>query len=114
MSDVTSEIAAWGRRSRAVRIERLSATRDELSALVRGIDAATLTRRPSPDAWSAVEVVCHLRDLKESFHDRMALIVAGLLLFYAARAADITGLLITAVVLILHFVRVAGKHDIHR
>jgi len=46
--------------------------------------------------------------------ERMALIVAGLLLFYAARAADITGLLITAVVLILHFVRVAGKHDIHR
>jgi TRAP-type uncharacterized transport system fused permease subunit len=41
--------------------------------------------------------------------ERMALIVAGLLLFYAARAADIAGLLITAVVLILHFVRVAGK-----
>lgn len=77
MSDVTSEIAAWGRRSRAVRIERLSATRDELPALVRGVDAATLARRPSPDAWAAVEVVCHLRDLEESFHDRMALIVAA-------------------------------------
>ena len=77
MSDVTSQIAAWSRRSRAVRIERLSATRDELPALVRGVDAAVLARRPSPDAWAAVEVVCHLRDLEESFHERLALIVAA-------------------------------------
>jgi len=41
--------------------------------------------------------------------ERTALIVAGLLLFYAARAADFAGLLITAVVLVLHFVRTAGK-----
>jgi len=39
----------------------------------------------------------------------VALIVAGLLLFYAARAADFAGLLITAVVLVLHFVRTAVR-----
>ena len=76
MNDVTSQIAAWGGRSRAVRIERLAATREELAALVRGVDAAVLARRPSPDAWAAVEVVCHLRDVEESFHERLALIVA--------------------------------------
>jgi len=77
MSDVSSQIAAWSRRSRAVRLERLSATRDELPALVRGVDAAILARRPSPEAWAAVEVVCHLRDLEESFRERVALIVTA-------------------------------------
>ena len=76
MSDVTSQISAWGRRSRAVRIARLAATGEELAALVRGVETATLARRPAADAWAAVEVVCHLRDLEESFHDRLALIVA--------------------------------------
>jgi TRAP-type uncharacterized transport system fused permease subunit len=43
--------------------------------------------------------------------ERIALVSAGLLLFYAARAADLTGLLITAVVLVLHFIRTAARHD---
>ena len=43
--------------------------------------------------------------------ERAALVVAGLLLFYAARAADLAGLLIVAVVLILHLVRTAATHD---
>jgi TRAP transporter 4TM/12TM fusion protein len=37
--------------------------------------------------------------------ERVTLVIAGLLLFYAARWADLTGLAITAVVLILHFAR---------
>jgi DinB family protein len=77
MNDVTSQIAAWGRRSRAVRLERLSATANELAAMVHGVDAATLARRPAADAWAAVEVVCHLRDLEESFHDRLTLMVVA-------------------------------------
>jgi TRAP-type uncharacterized transport system fused permease subunit len=37
--------------------------------------------------------------------ERVTLVIAGLLLFYAARWADVTGLAITGVVLILHFAR---------
>jgi hypothetical protein len=77
MDDVASQIAAWGRRPRTARMERLGATRDELPALVRDVDVETLARRPAPDAWAAVEVVCHLRDLEESFHDRLALILVA-------------------------------------
>jgi TRAP transporter 4TM/12TM fusion protein len=44
--------------------------------------------------------------------ERVALVAAGLLLFYAARVADLAGLLITAVVLILHFLRSATTHDV--
>jgi uncharacterized damage-inducible protein DinB len=77
MDDVTSQIDAWGRRSRAARIERLVATRNELAAMVREVDAETLARRPAPEAWAAVEVVCHMRDLEESFYDRLALILAA-------------------------------------
>jgi TRAP transporter 4TM/12TM fusion protein len=43
--------------------------------------------------------------------ERVALVAGGLLLFYAGRVADLAGLLVTAVVLILHFVRSAAKHD---
>ena len=46
--------------------------------------------------------------------ERVALAAAGLLLFYAARLADVAGLLITAVVLILHFLRSAVRHDADR
>lgn len=42
--------------------------------MVRGAATTTLARRPAPDAWAAVEVVCHLRDLEESFHERLVLI----------------------------------------
>ena len=44
--------------------------------MVRGVDGETLARRPAPEAWAAVEVVCHLRDLEESFHERLSLILA--------------------------------------
>ncbi len=77
MDDVTSRIIAWSRRPRAARMARLSATPAELAAMVRAVDAETLARRPAPEAWAAVEVVCHLRDLEESFHERLALILAA-------------------------------------
>jgi hypothetical protein len=76
MDDVTSHIAAWGRRPRRQRLDRLAATADELRAAVAEADARTLVRRPASDAWAPVEVVCHLRDLEESFFDRLTLILA--------------------------------------
>ena len=43
--------------------------------MVVDADADRLARRPAHDAWAAVEVVCHLRDLEESFHERLTLIL---------------------------------------
>jgi hypothetical protein len=75
VDDVTSQIAAWGRRPRRERLDRLAATREELATMIGEVDAVTLARRPAPEAWAPVEVVCHLRDLEESFHERLVLIL---------------------------------------
>jgi hypothetical protein len=76
MDDVSSRITAWGQRARVERLARLAATPDELRAALRGADLQTLGRRPALDAWAPVEVVCHLRDLEESFLNRLLLIIA--------------------------------------
>ena len=47
------------------RLARLARTADDLAAAIRSHDATTLSRRPEPKAWSAKEVVCHLRDIEE-------------------------------------------------
>ena len=47
------------------RLARLARTADELTAAIRGLDDATLSRRPEATAWSAKEIVCHLRDIEE-------------------------------------------------
>ena len=73
VDDVTSRIATWARRSRLERLERLASTVGELRAALDGADAHALARRPAPDAWAPVEVVCHLRDLEESFFERLML-----------------------------------------
>ena len=44
------------------RLAKLERTPSDLARLVRGQTDATLSRRPAPEAWSAKEVVCHLRD----------------------------------------------------
>ena len=75
--DVREQIAAWGRRSRAERVARLAAAPSELTAALATAPAAALSRRPAPEAWAPVEVVCHLRDLEESFRDRLALILTS-------------------------------------
>jgi len=46
-----------------------------LEALLKDLDAATWRARPTPAEWAPVEIVCHLRDLEESFHERLALIL---------------------------------------
>jgi hypothetical protein len=77
MDDVSSQIAAWGRQPREARLARLAATPAQLAAMIGGARDDTLARRPAPDAWAAVEVACHLRDLEESFHERVSLILAA-------------------------------------
>ena len=73
--EIRDGIAMWGRRSRAERLARLAATASELLARLATAPATVLTRRPAPDAWAPVEIVCHLRDLEESFSERLALML---------------------------------------
>ena len=47
------------------RLARLDRTADDLAAAIRGYDDAALSKRPGPKAWSAKEIVCHLRDIEE-------------------------------------------------
>jgi hypothetical protein len=44
---------------------------------MRGQSDAALTRRPAPEAWSAKEIVCHLRDAEEHLSGWMRLILAN-------------------------------------
>jgi hypothetical protein len=73
--DPRARIAEWSQRSRTERLARLAATPREVAAALASAPPTVLTRRPRPTAWAPVEIVCHLRDLEESFHDRIALIL---------------------------------------
>ena len=75
--DVRDRIDQWSRRPRVERLARLAATPAELTAKLSGVSAAVLARRPTPAAWAPVEVICHLRDLEESFHERLDLILTS-------------------------------------
>jgi hypothetical protein len=48
-------------------LTRLARTPEALAAAIAGADDATLSRRPSTHAWSAKEIVCHVRDTEEPF-----------------------------------------------
>lgn len=48
-------------------LARLARTPDDLAAAIAGADDAALSRRPSAHAWSAKEIVCHVRDTEEPF-----------------------------------------------
>jgi hypothetical protein len=49
-----------------------------LAALLGDVDAATWRERPAPAEWSAVEIVCHLRDEEtEDFGARVRVIAEG-------------------------------------
>jgi len=52
---------------REKRVERLERTPDELAAAIHGREDDALSRRPAAQAWSAKEVVCHVRDIEEQF-----------------------------------------------
>jgi hypothetical protein len=65
------------RRPLAERLARLAHTPDELSDAIRGRAAAELRRRAGPSAWSANDVICHLRDIEELCILRFHLMLAA-------------------------------------
>ncbi len=60
-----------GIKKRAVAFEALEASPKQLADLTRKLDDGVLRRRPAPDRWSALEVVCHLRDVEKLWVDRI-------------------------------------------
>jgi hypothetical protein len=73
---LSTSVEAYAAVSRDARLARLARTVDELAGALRGVDEASLTRRPAPQAWAAVEVLCHLRDSEEWFLVRCRLVLA--------------------------------------
>jgi hypothetical protein len=69
-------VEEWATVPIADRLARLERTPSELARLMRGQSDAALSRRPAPEAWSAKEVVCHLRDAEEHLSGWMTLILA--------------------------------------
>jgi len=68
-------LGAHARLTREERLARLRRAADDLEAAIAGRTAEVLARRPDARNWAAVEVLCHLRDLEESFLDRCRLIM---------------------------------------
>lgn len=60
-----------GIKARAAAFESLEASSKELANLTKKLDDAVLRRKPAPDKWSAMEVVCHLRDVEKLWMDRI-------------------------------------------
>jgi hypothetical protein len=69
-------VEAWFRRTPDERLARLAATPGQVAGLLGERPERGLARRPAPDAWAPVEIVCHLRDIEESFAARVAAILA--------------------------------------
>jgi DinB family protein len=70
-------VEEWARVPVDERLARLERTPTDLARLVRGQTDATLSRRPAPEAWSAKEVVCHLRDAEEHLSGWIRTILAS-------------------------------------
>jgi DinB superfamily len=66
----------WAGRPRAERLARLERTAAELVAGIGDAGPDRLAQRPAPASWAGVEVVCHLRDVEESFRARFEQILA--------------------------------------
>jgi hypothetical protein len=72
-----SSVDAWFARAPDERLARLARTPDQVGAAIAGRGERLLARRPAPDAWAPVEVVCHLRDAEEMFGQRFETILAN-------------------------------------
>lgn len=68
-------VDAWFRRTPDERLARLASTPGQAAGLLEGRSARALARRPAPGAWAPVEVVCHLRDIEETFGERVTAIL---------------------------------------
>lgn len=60
-----------GIKKRAAAFESLEAGPKRLADLTRTLDDVVLRRKPAALKWSAMEVVCHLRDVEKLWADRM-------------------------------------------
>ena len=67
----------WFNASPDERMARLARTPDQVAAALSARRAADLARRPAPEAWSATEIVCHLRDIEAVFRQRVSAILAA-------------------------------------
>jgi hypothetical protein len=54
---------------------RMARTADDFQAAIAGVPQAMLSQRPDGKNWSALEVVCHIRDIEESFMMRLEAIM---------------------------------------
>ena len=54
---------------------RMARTASDFAAAIAGVSDAALSRRPDDKNWSAREVVCHVRDIEESFMARFQAIM---------------------------------------
>jgi uncharacterized damage-inducible protein DinB len=54
---------------------RMDRTPDDFAAAIAAMPYHLLSKRPDDANWSAKEVVCHIRDIEESFMARMQLIM---------------------------------------
>lgn len=61
----------YAKRPVAERLARAERTPDELAEAIRGRSDEELSRRPDARNWAAKEVLCHLRDVEESFQGRI-------------------------------------------
>lgn len=57
-------------------LARMERTVDDYAAVVKNVSDAQLTKRPDPTNWSAKEVLCHVRDIEESFMMRFLSLMA--------------------------------------
>jgi len=60
-----------GIKKRAAAFENLESGPKKLAELTKKLDDRVLRRKPAPDKWSAMEVVCHLRDIEKLWADRL-------------------------------------------
>jgi len=70
-----SSVEEYAAQPRNHRLSRLALTGDQLRVAVGGSAADSLSRRPEPEAWAPVEIICHLRDTEEWFLTRCRWIV---------------------------------------
>ena len=60
-----------GIKKRAAAFDALEASSKTLADLTKKLDDGVLRRKPAPDKWSALEVICHLRDVEKLWVNRI-------------------------------------------
>ncbi len=60
-----------GIKKRASTLEALESGPKKVGDLMKKLEDSVLRRKPAPEKWSALEVVCHLRDIEKLWADRL-------------------------------------------